>query len=91
MSTADEPSEPRAGETIPPGPLEDSLPQEKRKEGVGVEKSQGNRKRRPSREQIRTVAYLKYLDEGRVEGRDIDHWLEAERLLTQGDEGEPSR
>jgi hypothetical protein len=36
----------------------------------------------PSPEQIEALAHAIWLDRGRPEGRDLDHWLEAERQLS---------
>lgn len=35
----------------------------------------------PTREQIAALAQAIWIDRGRPEGRDVDHWLEAERQL----------
>lgn len=35
----------------------------------------------PTPEQIAALAHAIWIDRGRPEGRDIDHWLEAERQL----------
>ncbi|MBF0625442.1 MAG: DUF2934 domain-containing protein [Magnetococcales bacterium] len=38
----------------------------------------------PSREErIRQVAYMLWENSGRVHGQDVDHWLEAIRLVDQ--------
>jgi hypothetical protein len=39
----------------------------------------------PTREQIAALAHAIWIDRGRPEGRDVDHWLEAERQLTGGE------
>lgn len=36
---------------------------------------------------IREHAYQLWVQEGRLHGRDVEHWLEAERSV--GDEGQP--
>jgi hypothetical protein len=36
---------------------------------------------RPSRDQVATIAYQIYLQEGRPQGRDLQHWSEAEARL----------
>ena len=35
----------------------------------------------PTRDEIATLAYQLYEARGRVDGRDVDDWLEAERRL----------
>ena len=35
----------------------------------------------PTREQIAALAHAIWIDRGRPDGRDVDHWLEAERQL----------
>jgi hypothetical protein len=35
----------------------------------------------PTTEQIAALAHAIWIDRGRPEGRDMDHWLEAERQL----------
>ena len=35
----------------------------------------------PTNEQVAALAYAIWLDRGRPEGRDMEHWLEAERQL----------
>ena len=35
----------------------------------------------PLQEEIACVAYQLYEDSGRADGRDVEHWLEAERLV----------
>ena len=47
-------------------------------------KSGTDEKQKVSEDEIRTVAYLKYLDEGSPVGRHKHHWLEAESQLSQG-------
>ncbi len=37
----------------------------------------------PSHEDIKVVAYLKYLDDGCKDGDHLKHWLEAERQLKE--------
>ena len=39
----------------------------------------------PTREQIETRAYELYLKRGRVQGHDLEDWLQAERELSQMD------
>ena len=34
---------------------------------------------------IAQKAYELWEQSGRIDGRDLEHWLEAERLVTQGD------
>lgn len=36
----------------------------------------------PTEAEIQHAAYLLWLDAGRPEGRDLDHWLAAKELLT---------
>ena len=36
---------------------------------------------RPTRDEVAAIAYQIYLQEGRPEGRDLQHWLEAEAQL----------
>ena len=38
----------------------------------------------PTREEIATLAYEIYEQEGRPEGRSLDHWFQAELLLRSG-------
>jgi hypothetical protein len=35
----------------------------------------------PTNDQVAALAYAIWLDRGRPEGRDMEHWLEAERQL----------
>lgn len=35
----------------------------------------------PTQDQIAALAHAIWIDRGRPEGRDVDHWLEAERQL----------
>jgi hypothetical protein len=44
---------------------------------------------RPTLEEIAAEAYAIYLAEGARDGRDLDHWLEAERRMIA--KGRPSR
>lgn len=37
---------------------------------------------KPTQEQISQRAYEIYIERGRPEGRDLEHWLEAERQLS---------
>jgi hypothetical protein len=37
----------------------------------------------PSVDEIRQRAYELYLEGGRVDGRDVDHWLQAERQIAE--------
>lgn len=39
----------------------------------------------PTPEQISELAHTLWLEEGKPEGRDLHHWLEAERQLRTGD------
>jgi hypothetical protein len=39
------------------------------------------RQKDPSPDQIAALAHAIWIDRGRPEGREIDHWLEAERQL----------
>jgi len=48
---------------------------------TGTAKSK--RTRRPKHEDIEMLAYLKYLAAGRENGSAMDHWLEAERQLSE--------
>ena len=41
-------------------------------------------RRQPDREQIAAAAYHLYLEYGRRDGHDLEHWLRAEELLTEG-------
>jgi DUF2934 family protein len=36
-------------------------------------------------EQIRNLAYALYEEGGRVDGRDLEYWLEAESIIRKGD------
>ena len=38
----------------------------------------------PTREQITAAAHQLWEQNGRPYGRDVEHWLEAERLLREG-------
>lgn len=40
---------------------------------------------RPGPEAIRLRAFELYLQDGQVDGRDLEHWLRAERELAGGD------
>ena len=48
---------------------------------AGTEKAK--RSPRPKHEDIEMLAYLKYLAAGRSDGSAMDHWLEAERQLSE--------
>ena len=37
--------------------------------------------RTPTESEIQHAAYLLWLEDGRPEGRDVDHWLAAKQLL----------
>jgi hypothetical protein len=39
---------------------------------------------RPTREQVEALAHAIWLDRGRPVGRELEHWLEAERQLGAG-------
>jgi hypothetical protein len=39
----------------------------------------------PTEEQIQHAAYLLWLENGRPENRDLDHWLAAKEFLTPHD------
>lgn len=41
----------------------------------------GNGTTRPLDERKREAAYFNYLNEGRPDGRNLEHWLEAEKQL----------
>lgn len=43
----------------------------------------------PTQEQITELAHSLWLEEGKPEGRELQHWLEAERQLRAGGTGEP--
>lgn len=43
----------------------------------------------PTQEQITELARSLWLEEGKPEGRELQHWLEAERQLRAGGSGEP--
>ena len=38
---------------------------------------------RPTRDEIARNAYLIYVQQGRPQGRDVQHWLEAEAQMTE--------
>jgi len=38
----------------------------------------------PTRDQVAAIAYQIFLDEGRLEGFHLEHWLEAEAQLLAG-------
>ncbi len=42
-------------------------------------------------EEIRRLAYEIFERRGRVHGRDLDDWLEAERIVTEGDTEQKKR
>lgn len=44
----------------------------------------------PTPEEIAAEAYAIYIAQGREDGRDIDHWLEAERALRTSERRESS-
>lgn len=45
----------------------------------------------PTREQVAALAYAIWEDRGCPEGSDLDHWLEAERLLQNGVQSPPAQ
>lgn len=47
--------------------------------------------RNPSREEIESRAYEIYLEQGREDGHDVEHWLLAEQQLNGTPESEPER
>lgn len=51
--------------------------------------SRGGAARPVTREQIAALAHAIWIDRGRPDGRDLDHWLEAERQL-RGDVRRPA-
>lgn len=48
---------------------------------------------RPTEAEIQHAAYLLWIENGRPEGRDLEHWLTAKELLCHrhGREARPSR
>jgi hypothetical protein len=45
-----------------------------------------NRATRPAHDQIAALAYQLFEENDRQDGHDVEHWLKAERLLTQNRE-----
>ena len=47
----------------------------------GATADQGSSKEPPTADEIAVAAYALYVAEGYQDGHDLEHWLEAERLL----------
>ena len=46
-------------------------------------RNQGRRATSPSLEEIRLRAYEIYVERGRIDGRELEDWLQAEKQLTE--------
>jgi hypothetical protein len=52
-------------------------------EPTGTSRNQGARATSPSLEEIRLRAYEIYVERGRIHGRELEDWLQAEKQLTE--------
>jgi len=50
---------------------------------TGTSRKQGPRATSPSLEEIRLRAYEIYIERGRIGGRELEDWLQAEKQLTE--------
>lgn len=73
-----QPTKVRSVEAAPPTVPRVNAPtvRRSRKPAVAVDRTES-----PSENAIRETAYFRYVESGRVDGHDIEHWLYAEAAL----------